>query len=113
MALVKVEKPSPRKLSPKQVAYACQRMREMLLDSGAGYGKQLLGLLVTEIRVKPGTVTMTGSTAVLNNAVSEMKLGTPFCRKRQLLINISGISMPKISSKSLFPAISPRPISVN
>jgi site-specific DNA recombinase len=78
MATVKRDKPSPSKLSPKQVAYACGRMREMLLDPNAGYGKQLLGLLVTEIRVKPGLVTMTGSTAVLNQAVSEMKLGTPF-----------------------------------
>lgn len=29
-------------------------MREMLLDAGTGYGKQLLGLLVEEIRVAPG-----------------------------------------------------------
>ncbi len=78
LALAKRDRPSPRKLSPKQVAYACQRMREMLLDTDKGYGKQLLGLLVTEIRVKPGTVTMTGSTAMLNQAVSDMKPGTPF-----------------------------------
>ncbi|MDP2961275.1 MAG: hypothetical protein Q8N54_00860, partial [Sulfurimicrobium sp.] len=76
MALVKRDKPSPRKLSPKQVTYACQRMREMLLDASMGYGKQLLGLLVDEIRVKPGMATMTGSTAVLNQVVSEMKMGT-------------------------------------
>ena len=77
MALVKRDKPSPMKLSAKQVAYACQRMREMLLDASTGYGKQLLGLLVEEIRVAPGVATMTGSTAALNQAVSEMKMGTP------------------------------------
>lgn len=64
MALVKRDKLSPRKLSPKQVDYACRGMREMLLDAGMGYGKQLLGLLVEEIRV-PGVVTISGSTAAL------------------------------------------------
>ncbi len=78
MTLVKIDKPSPRKISPKQVAYACQCLREMLLDPAASYGKQLLGLLVTKIRVKPSTVTMTGSAAVLSETVSKMKLGTPF-----------------------------------
>jgi hypothetical protein len=38
--------------------------------------KQLLGLLVMEIRVKPGMATMSGSTAVLSKAVSE-KTGHP------------------------------------
>ena len=78
IAQMKQQKPSPMKLSPKHVAYACARMREMLLDHTKGYGKQLLSLLVTEIRVEPGTVTMTGSTAMLNKAVSEMKMGTSF-----------------------------------
>jgi hypothetical protein len=77
MAQAKQEMPSPRKLSPKQVEYACERMRNMLLDPESGYGKQLLGALVTEIRVKPGLAEMTGSAAALENAVSEMKPGTP------------------------------------
>ena len=50
IALLKRVRPSPRKISPKQVAYACSRMREMLLDINAGYGKQMLTLLVSEIR---------------------------------------------------------------
>ncbi len=76
MALVKRDRPSPRKLSPKQVAYACERMRQMLRDPEAGYGKHLLTCLVSEIRVGTDVVTMTGSTAVLKQAVDEMKLGT-------------------------------------
>lgn len=34
-------------------------MREMLLDTNAGYGKQLQGLLVAEILVKPGEAYIT------------------------------------------------------
>jgi len=75
-ALVQHEKPSANKLSPKQVTYACQRMREMLLDTSTGYGKQLLRLLVSEIRVSPQGVTMKGSSAALNGAVAGMKPGT-------------------------------------
>jgi len=41
MALLKRDKPSSRKLSLKQVEYACNRMKEMLLDAEAGYGKQI------------------------------------------------------------------------
>ena len=78
IAQVKMAQPSPRKISPKQVDYACQRLREMLLDTSAGYGKQLLNHLVTEIRVRPGEATITGSSAVLNKTVTEMKTGTPF-----------------------------------
>ena len=51
MALVNRDKPSFRKVSSKQVAYATERMRQMLLDPEQGYGKQLLHLLVDEIRV--------------------------------------------------------------
>ena len=76
LALIKRDQPSPRKLSSKQVEYACQRMREMLLDRTQGYGKQLLHLLVSEIRVQPGEAVITGSTEVLNKAVLEMKKGT-------------------------------------
>ena len=76
MALKQRDKPSPKRLSPKQVTYACQRMREMLLDPDRGYGKQLLGLLVTEIRVSAEEISMTGSASALNQAISEMKMGT-------------------------------------
>lgn len=40
---VERERPSPQKLSPQQVEFACERMREMLLDRESGWGKQLLG----------------------------------------------------------------------
>lgn len=63
-------------MSPKQVVNACERLRRMLLEPNRGYGKQLLRLLVTEIRVGIGTVEMIGPTAVLSAAVSEMKMGT-------------------------------------
>jgi site-specific DNA recombinase len=76
LALAKREKPSARQVSPKQVADACERLRTMLLDPNRGYGKQLLRLLVTEIRVGIGTVEMTGPTATLSAAVAEMKMGT-------------------------------------
>ena len=49
----------------------------MLMDTEQGYGKQLLKLLVSEIRVRKTDVTLTGSKGVLADAVSEMKLGTP------------------------------------
>ena len=77
MALVKRGKPGFRKVSPKQVAYATERMRQMLLDPQQGYGKQLLHLLVDEIRVDTQSATLRGSTAALENAVAEMKMGTP------------------------------------
>ena len=77
MALVKRDKPSFRKVSSKQVAYATERMRQMLLDPEQGYGKQLLHLLVDEIRVDTQSATLRGSTAALENAVSEMKMGAP------------------------------------
>jgi len=32
----------PPKVSPKQVAYALERMKTMLPDTSLGYGKQLL-----------------------------------------------------------------------
>lgn len=50
----------------------------MPLDVGMGYGKQLRGLLVDKIRVAPGVTTMAGNTEVLNQVVSEMKMGTPY-----------------------------------
>lgn len=77
MALLKRDKPSFRKISLKQVAYATQRMKEMLLDPESGYGKQLLNLLVDEIRVEGRQATVRGSYAALDLAVSEMKMGTP------------------------------------
>ncbi len=77
MALVNRDKPSFRKVSSKQVAYATERMRQMLLDPEQGYGKQLLHLLVDEIRVDTRSATLRGSTAALENAVSEMKMGAP------------------------------------
>ena len=52
----------------------------MPLDASAGYGKepkQLLNLLLTEIRVTPETPTLHGSKGVLDQAVSDMKPGTP------------------------------------
>ena len=76
MALIKRDRPSPRKVSQKQVGYALQRMKEMLLDTNAGYGKQLLQPLVESIRVDVRTVTLRGSHAAMEQAVSEMKLGT-------------------------------------
>ena len=76
LAMAKREKPSARQVSPKQVAYACERLRGLLLDPNRGYGKQLLSLLVTEIRVGTVNIQMTGETAALNEAVSKMKMGT-------------------------------------
>ena len=76
LALTKREKPSARNVSPRQVAYACQRLRDLLLDPDRGYGKQLLSLLVTEIRVGTTSIQMSGETAALNEAVSKMKMGT-------------------------------------
>ena len=77
MTQVKQALPSPRRLSPKQVEFACAKMCAMLLDPEAGYGKHSLKALGTEIRVKPGLAEVTGSAAALENAVSEMKPGTP------------------------------------
>jgi site-specific DNA recombinase len=76
MALVKRDKPSPRKVSSMQVAYACEHLRALLLDPEQGYRKQLLAHLVSEIRVGTETVTLTGSTAALNEAITEMEKGT-------------------------------------
>ncbi len=76
LALVQRERPSPQKLSPKQVEFACERMRTMLLDRDSGWGKKLLGLLVTDIRVESGSAKVTGSSAALEQLVSEMKAGT-------------------------------------
>ena len=76
MALVKRDKPSTRNTSPRQGAYACQRLRDSLADPDRGHGKQLLSLLVTEIRVGTTSVQMSGETAALNEAVSKMKMGT-------------------------------------
>ena len=66
MALVKRDEPSPRKVSSRQVACACERLRALLPDPERGYGKQLLAHLVSEIHVGTETVTLTGSTAALN-----------------------------------------------
>ena len=76
MALVKRDEPSPRKVSSRQVACACERLRALLPDPERGYGKQLLAHLVSEIHVGTETVTLTGSTAALNEAITEMKKGT-------------------------------------
>ena len=76
LALAQREKPSVRNVSPIQVAHACKRMREMLLDPSRAYGKQLLGVLVTEIRVGVNTIQMAGDTGALNETLSEMKKGT-------------------------------------
>ena len=77
LGLVKREKPSARNIFPKQVAYACARMRELLLDPTLGHGRQLMTLLVSEIRVGKTDICLTGSNATLANAVTEMKMGTP------------------------------------
>ncbi|BBP00550.1 recombinase family protein [Sulfuriferula nivalis] len=77
MALLKRDKPSFRKISPKQVAYATQRMKEILLDTESGYGKQLLNLLVEDIRVDGKQATVRGNYAALDLAVDGMKMGTP------------------------------------
>lgn len=61
LTLIQRERPSPQKLSPRQVRFACERMREMLLDRESGWGKQLLGVLVTDIRVEPGAAKVSGS----------------------------------------------------
>ncbi|MHB0992457.1 MAG: hypothetical protein ACYC0M_14440 [Burkholderiales bacterium] len=50
-------------------------MKEILLD--AGYGKQLLNLLVDDIRVDGKQATVRGSYAALELAVDEMKMGAP------------------------------------
>ena len=77
LAQVQRARPAPRKLSPKQVDFACQRMKEMLLDRESGWGKQLLGVLVTDIRVETGSAEVSGSSAALEHLVSEIKMGTP------------------------------------
>ena len=77
IALLKRDKPSFLKVSPKQVTYATQRMKEILLDPESGYGKQLLNLLVDEIRVERKQATIQGSYAALDITVDEMKKGTP------------------------------------
>ena len=76
IALVKRDRPSPRKVSPRQVAYACERMRCMLLDPERLYGKQLLTLLVSDIRVGKTEAMMGGSKGAPISTDSEMKLGT-------------------------------------
>ena len=75
--VIKRDKPGFRKVSPRQVAYATERMRQMLPDPEQGNGKQLLRLLVDEIRVDTQSTTLRGSTAALENAVAEMKMGAP------------------------------------
>ena len=77
MALLKRDKPSFRKVSPNQVAYAVRRLKEMLLDSASGRGKAWLNALVEEIRVEPKDITVRGSAAALEQVVSELKPGTP------------------------------------
>ncbi|MDD5387964.1 MAG: hypothetical protein PHD37_01360 [Gallionellaceae bacterium] len=76
MAGIKHEQPSPRKVSPKQVAYALERMKAMLLDPYLGYGKQLLRYLVTDIRVEVDQLTLRGSVPRLEKVVAETKMGT-------------------------------------
>ncbi len=76
LTLVQRERPSPQKLSPKQVEFACERMREMLLDRESGWGKQLLGVLVTDIQVESGTAKARGDSAALEMLAAEMKPGT-------------------------------------
>lgn len=77
LALLKRDTPSFRKISPTQVAYACRRMKELLLDRESGYGKQLLGLLLDEVRVEGRQATLKGSYAALDHLTSEMKMGSP------------------------------------
>jgi site-specific DNA recombinase len=76
MADIKHDQPSPRKVSQKQVAYALERMKAMLLAPDLGYGKQLLRYLVTDIRVEVGQLTLRGSVAGPEKAVAEIKMGT-------------------------------------
>ena len=61
------------KMAPTQ-PNACGRC---CLIPQQGCGKQLLHLLVDEIRVDTQSATLRGSTAALENAVAEMKMGTP------------------------------------
>lgn len=60
---IKQDRPSPRKVSPKQVAYALERMKAMLLDPDLGYGEQLLRFLEEDIRVEVGQITLRGNVA--------------------------------------------------
>jgi hypothetical protein len=60
IAALKQDRPLPRKVPPKQVAYALERRKAMLLDPEPGYGKQLLRYLVTDIRVEVGQATLRG-----------------------------------------------------
>ena len=53
-------------------------MRELLMDTSNGYGKQLLLLLVDEIRVEAGKAVVTGSNDNLSLAVNHMQPGTAF-----------------------------------
>ena len=76
MVGIKQDRPWPRKVSPKQVAYALERMKAMLLDTSLGYGKQLLRYLVQDIQVEVGQVTLRGSVGQLEKAVAEMKMDT-------------------------------------
>ena len=77
LAQTQQERPSPQKLSPKQIEFACERLRDMLLDRDTGWGRQLLTALVTDIQVDPLTAKVRGSTAVLDELVTGMKTGTP------------------------------------
>jgi hypothetical protein len=76
MAGIKQDRPSPRKVSTKQVTYAMERMRAMLVNPNLGYGKQLLRYLVQDIRVEVGQVTMRGRVRQLEKAVAEIKMDT-------------------------------------
>lgn len=73
IALAKRELPSPKRVSPKQVEYVCARMREMLLNPELGFSKQLLRMLVTEIRVRPGVAELSGSAAALEATISGLQ----------------------------------------
>jgi len=69
------ETPSALHVAPTQVAFACDRMRAMLMDREKGYGKQLLRLLVKEIQVKASGIKITGRTGDLEGVIEELNAG--------------------------------------
>lgn len=76
MADTRREAPSARHVAPGRVAYACQQMRKLLMDRDSGYGKQLLRLLVSGIRVKPGSIEIAGSSGDLEGVIEGLNSAT-------------------------------------
>ena len=63
-------------VKPRQVDLFCKALRSKLMDRSSGFGKEYLRRLVGEIRLTGNQAEISGSTAALAFAVTQMKTGT-------------------------------------